>query len=74
MSRIKPNYKDFINLNMIIKVQSQSEKIKKKGLKKRSNFSVKNKKCYACNKINHFIQNCRLKNFINKNKIFIGII
>ena len=46
----------------------------KKELKERFNFSVENKKYYAYNKINHFTQNCRLKNLVNKNKTFANII
>ena len=46
---------------------------KKKMIKKRFNFLIKNKKCYAYNKINHFMQNCRSKNLMNKNKTFANI-
>ena len=73
MSRIKPNYKNIINLNMIIKARFRSGKIKRKKLKKRSNFLIENKKYYISNKINHFARNCQLKNLINKNKIFANI-
>ena len=46
---------------------------RKKRIKKKSNFSVGNKKYYIYNKINHFAQDCRLKNFVNRNKTFTNI-
>ena len=55
-----------------MRLQKLNFNLKKKGLKK-INLLIKNEKCYAYNKRNHFTQNYQLKNLVNKNKTFINI-
>ena len=69
-ARLQGPYKFKYNYKNSILIQEGKEK----KLKEKSNFSIRNKKYYACGKINHFIRDCQLKNFINKNKTFINII